>query len=66
MTFSLVTTEMNLDWLAFCEVLVVTLLLEAFNITADTPTDFRYMTWSSIRDTKGVMTRVKPRRNTHM
>lgn len=38
------------------------MLLEAFSMAADTLVAFRYITWSSIRDTRGVTTRVKPER----
>lgn len=56
-------------WAAFnmvsrCGPVFFTLLLDAFTMTAGKFFDFKYMIWSSIRDTKGVTTRVKP--ETHM
>lgn len=44
---------------------VITLLLEALSMAADTSMDFRYMIWSSIRDTRGVTTSVKPDTHAH-
>lgn len=38
----------------------LTLLLEEFSMAADTLMDCRDMTWSSIRDTRGVTTSVRP------
>lgn len=45
--------------------MIFTLLLEAFSIAADTLMDWRYMSWSSIKDTSGVTTSVRPGHQAH-
>lgn len=43
---------------------MVTLPLDAFSMTAGTLMEFKYMIWSSIRDTRGQTTSVKPNTQT--